>query len=173
MADFFTNPFYMLMLGLGLGMGLAGLIFVRSLLAKRELKAEIESLKEHLHTQMKINAKGNESLQKELDDAKRQIDNLKSAVAALKTEPSKAEVHALHVFDKAVHIMNEKAPGFAPAWENAMREAEHHVEESETGVRAFIRKVFRPALNPAPAAKDQVELMGADPDADGDERPQR
>ena len=40
--------------------------------------------------------------------------------------------------------MNQKAPGFAPAWESALRESESEVESSESGMSAMLRRAFRP-----------------------------
>ena len=42
--------------------------------------------------------------------------------------------------------MSERAPGYAPAWENCVKEAESEVIKTETGLLPFIKKVFRPSL---------------------------
>jgi len=41
--------------------------------------------------------------------------------------------------------MREQAPGFAAAWERAMREAEEHAEQQATGMMKIINK-FIPSL---------------------------
>ncbi|HNR51645.1 MAG TPA: hypothetical protein PKI80_08680, partial [Deltaproteobacteria bacterium] len=48
----------------------------------------------------------------------------------------------LHVYDRAIHAMLARAPGFAPTWEMVLKEAEDEVAQAETGITAFMRKVF-------------------------------
>lgn len=167
MAEFFTNPFYMLLLGLGLGLLLTLSIWFRAMMRQRALHREIESLKDHLHRQMSITAKGSEKLEKEIEHSKTENENLRSTIQVLKNKPGRAELHTLHVYDKAIHLMNEKSPGFAPAWESALREAEQQVEESETGVRALFRKVFQPSLSGPASESGNPDLMqGEDRESD-------
>jgi hypothetical protein len=42
--------------------------------------------------------------------------------------------------------MNGRAPGFGPAWEGAVKEAEAEVAQTDSGIMPMLRKVFRPSL---------------------------
>ncbi|MCK4813043.1 MAG: hypothetical protein KAT14_03810, partial [Candidatus Marinimicrobia bacterium] len=106
---------------------------------------ENEQLKNHLNTQLRISAKGNEAIQKEILEQSKTIDNLKSTISALKEKPGRDKLHVLYVYDKAIHIMFEKHPGFATMWVGVLKEAETEIAKAETGVLPLIRKVFKPS----------------------------
>jgi len=44
--------------------------------------------------------------------------------------------------ESAVRLMREQAPGFASAWEMALRQAEGEYEEASGGLRKLVRKVI-------------------------------
>jgi hypothetical protein len=46
------------------------------------------------------------------------------------------------VTESAVRMMREQAPGFAPAWEKAMRQAEVDLEAGESGLKKLVRRVI-------------------------------
>lgn len=141
--ELLTHPFS---IGLGTGLILVLVVWINGILKRRSLVKEIRSLKEHLHTQMGINARGNESTVTELEELRMQTENLRVTNATLKQKPGRAELQTLAVYDKALHIMFAKAPGFAPAWENILEEANEDLKRAETGLIPLIRSVFRPSL---------------------------
>jgi DNA anti-recombination protein RmuC len=111
----------------------------------RELKrveTEMKELQGHLNTQLKINASGNESLQTELDTLRKQNETLRVNNAALQQKPGRAEQRLLQVHDIAIRTMREQAPGFAPAWEKAMRQGEQDVDAAESGLVKLVRRVI-------------------------------
>lgn len=114
------------------------------------LKEEKDELTKHLNTQLKINAKGNEVLEKQLEEIKEQNETLRVNLHAAQQKPGKAEMRRLDVMEAAVSAMRESAPGFAPAWERAMREAENEQEEAEGGLKKLMRKVV-PSFRTTPA----------------------
>ncbi len=119
----------------------------------RELKRvedEMKQLQNHLNTQLKINASGNESLHTELENLRKQNETLRVNHAALQQKPGRAEMRLLQVQELAVRSMREQAPGFAPAWEKAMRQAETEVDSAESGLVKLVRKVI-PGLGNSPA----------------------
>ncbi len=144
-------------LALGLGVALRGWFGMR--LKRRELEKEAEQLRSHLHRQMEITGQGNRTLQEELEGLRKQNENLRVTVKTLENKPGRAEVRTLHVYDRAVHIMNAEAPGFAPAWERAVAEAEGQVKEADTGLSALVRRIIRPVL-PSNGGQEQEKLPG-------------
>jgi len=148
-----THPF---VLGLGLGLIVAVYLWIQGILKRRSLVKELANLKDHLHTHMEISAKGNESSKSELEALKKQTENLRITVATLKAKPGRAELRTLHIYDKALHMMFEKAPGFAPAWESILKEAEQDMQQTEKGFFPLIRKVFRPSLPQGAASADSA-----------------
>jgi hypothetical protein len=132
----------------GLGAGLfVGLVFwLQKWSECLALRREIRALHGQLARDMQVRDKGNKSQQDELESLRRASENLRVTIKTLKGKPGRAELELLHIYDHAIHAMCERAPGFAPAWENALREARLRMEQSHTGLFAYVRRVFRPSL---------------------------
>ena len=145
--EYFSDPFRLgLLLGLGIGFVFALFISVNGWIKRRVMVKDNRILREHLHTQMTISAQGNQASLKEAEQLKAQNENLRVSLAVLKNQPDKSELRMLYLYDKAIHLMYEKAPGFASAWESIMKDAEVEMEKTSTGVVAWIRRVIRPSL---------------------------
>lgn len=116
----------------------------RRRLAKDLRKAEVElrELQGHLNIQLKINAQGNDVVQRELDELRKQNENLRVNVVTLQSKPGRAELRHAQVMEAAVRLMREQAPGFAPSWERVMRQAEAEFEAAEGGFRKLVRRVL-------------------------------
>ena len=152
--------------GLLLGLLITAFVWKSGFSAKRnvarELKrveGELKNLQNHLNTQLKINASGNESLQAELETLRKQNETLRVNNAALQQKPGRAEQRLLQVQECAIRIMREQAPGFAPAWEKAIRQGESEVDAAESGLVKLVRRVI-PGLgnsSTTPAALTVVE----------------
>jgi chromosome segregation ATPase len=135
--------------GLGLGLLIAAFIMKSSMTAKKTLRSEINRLQAegrdlqgHLNTQLKVNAAGTESLEKELKELRTQNENLRVNLATLQNKPGRAEARQLQVMETAVSIMREQAPGFAPVWEQALQRSETEYEAGEGGLKKLMRKVI-------------------------------
>ena len=136
-------------LGLLLGLLIAAFIWKSGFSSRRNItrdlkrvETEAKELQGYLNTQLKINASGNESLQAELENLRKQNETLRVNNAALQQKPGRAEQRLLHVHDIAIRIMREQAPGFAPAWEKAMRQGEQEVDAAESGLVKLVRRVI-------------------------------
>lgn len=146
--------------GLLLGLVAAGFLwkagFSRNRALSREIKrleGELKDLGKHLNTQLKINASGNESQQAELEALREQNENLRVHVATLQQKPGRAELRQFHIQEAAIRQMREQAPGFAPAWEKTLRQAEAEAETADTGLRKLVRRVIPGIASSAPAAE--------------------
>ncbi|MDP0492559.1 MAG: hypothetical protein Q7Q71_16050 [Verrucomicrobiota bacterium JB023] len=135
--------------GFAAGLVLTFFTWKSSLGAKRELRrenkrlnGELRDLQNHLNTQLKINASGNDSIQKKVDELKEQNETLRVNLAALQNKPGRNEMRQLHTMESAVRLMREQAPGFASAWEQAVRQAEAEYEESAKGLKKLVRRVI-------------------------------
>ena len=144
--EYLKHPFT---LGLLLGLAVAAVAWksgfsARRRLAKdiRKLESELRELQGHLNTQLKINAQGNDTLQRDLEEQKRQNENLRVSLASMQSKPGKAELRHAQMTENAVRLMREQAPGFAPAWEKAMRQSELELEAGESGLKKLVRRVI-------------------------------
>lgn len=121
------------------------------------ISKENQELQGHLNTQLKINSKGNEQLQQQLDELREQNENLRVNLSTVGQKAGRAEMKQLHLMETAVTVMREQAPGFAPAWERAMREAENTHEAAEGGLKKLMRKVL-PGGKPVQAIEDREPI---------------
>lgn len=150
LEQFTAVAFHPFTLGLLLGLLIAAFIWKSGFSAKRNLsrelkrvEGEMKNLQEHLNTQLKITASGNQTLQAELESLKKQNETLRVNNAGLQTKPGRAEMRQLQIQENAIRAMREQAPGFAPAWEKALRQAESEVQASESGfVKQLVQKVI-------------------------------
>lgn len=164
--EYLKHPFT---LGLLLGLAVAAVAWKSGFSTRRRLARDIRKLEDdmrelqgHLNTQLKINAHGNDTLQRELEELRRQNENLRVSVATLQSKPGKAELRHFQVTESAVRMMREQAPGFAPAWEKAMRQAESDLEAGESGLKKLVRRVI-PGIGMGSTAGTPSST--ADPDA--------
>lgn len=151
--------------GLLLGLLIGGFILKNAISTKfrmrreiKKLETELRELQSHLNTQMKITASGSDSLTKEIESLKAQNENLRVNIATLQTKPEKSEQRQFRIQEMAIRSMREQAPGFAGAWEKAVREAEAEIESAESGFTKLMRKVIpglshstKPAIEDTPS----------------------
>lgn len=139
LATIINNPFAK---GLALGILFCLIIYVRGFLRRRELAKEVERLRTHLHTKLEIDGRENERRKKELEILKQERDNLRITVQSLNQKPGRKEIRQYYVYQTALDIMFEKAPGFAPAWQITLKEAENLFEKSERGVVPLLKRLM-------------------------------
>ena len=130
--------------GLIVGLILVFLTWLSGLAKSREARREVKRLREHLHTQMDITSRGNTAMRGELDTLKQQNENLRVAVKEWQNKPGRNEIRMLAVYDRAIRILNQNAPGFSPVWERAVKESEEELVASESGMTSMLRRAFRP-----------------------------
>ncbi|MEO1855877.1 MAG: hypothetical protein ABGY95_00745 [Rubritalea sp.] len=165
LLDILSHPFSW---GLLLGLGMVIFVWRSGAKDRKFLKTELKRVEEenselqgHLNTQLKINAKGNELLQNQLDELKEQNETLRVNLSAVQQKPGKAELRRLEVTETAISVMREQAPGFAPAWEKALRESEDDYVAAEGGLKKLMRKVV-PSFRSTPdtGGKKVEEIEG-------------
>jgi len=132
------NPFFR---GLLIGLLFAVIFWVRSLFKIRQLTAEIKKLREHMHTKFEIESAENERRKSDIEKLKQERDNLRNMLQVLNQKPGKLEIRQAQIYQKAVEIMFEKSPGFAPAWQITLKEAEEEMRSAEKGFLPFIKRM--------------------------------
>lgn len=132
------NPFFR---GLLIGLLFAVIFWVRSLFKIRQLSAEIKKLREHMHTKFEIESAENERRKTDIEKLKQERDNLRNMLQVLNQKPGKLEIRQAQIYQKAVEIMFEKSPGFAPAWQITLKEAEQEMRSAEKGILPFIKRM--------------------------------
>ena len=151
-------------LGLLLGLLITFFVWKSGFSARRNLKKEVvrvehesKELQGHLNTHLKVQAEGTDHLQKKLDDLREQNEILRVNIAHLQQKPGKAELRHLHIVENAVGLMREQAPGFAQAWEKALRQADADHTDSDSGLKKLVRKVLPAIGTSAPVHEVDAE----------------
>ncbi len=135
----FGSPFAK---GLILGLFFCLVIYIRGFLRRRELTKEVDRLRGHLHTKLEIDSADNEKRKNELNNLRQERDNLRITVQSLNQRPGRKEIRQYFIYQTALDIMFEKAPGFAPAWQITLKEAESLFEKSERGVVPLLKRLM-------------------------------
>ena len=128
--------------GLALGLILCVVTAMRAFFRRQELRREIDRLRKHLHTKLEIDASETERRKTELEQLKKERDNLRITVQSLNQKPGRKEIRQYYIYQTALDIMFEKAPGFAPAWQVTLKEAEQRFEKSESGVVPMLKRLM-------------------------------
>jgi len=139
MTSIIANPFAK---GLAIGIFFSLFILVRGILRRRELAQEVTRLRTHLHTKLEIDSKENERRKQEIEILKQERDNLRITVQSLNQKPGRKEIRQYYLYQTALDMMFEKAPGFAPAWQITLKEAENLFEKSEKGVVPLLKRLM-------------------------------
>ena len=118
----------------------------------KRLEGEMLRLKDHIRTSTELNAEGTKALEAKAKTLEEQNKNLQITVAELKNKPDRAEIQKLYILDKAAERMTARAPGFAPAWQSALQEAQAELDKTATGVLPLLRRIIHPSLSASSSA---------------------
>jgi len=125
----------------GLLVGIIFFLYVRSLMKIRQQGKDIKKLRDHMHTKFEIESTDNERRKAEFEKIKQERDNLRNMTQVLNQKPGRQELRQAHIYQKAVEIMFEKSPGFAPAWQITLKEAEEEMQNAEKGLIPFFKRM--------------------------------
>ncbi len=155
-SNILANPF---LRGLTIGLLIAAFLWARGLLKTRELNGNLKKLREHLHTKLEIDSAENERRKDDLEKIKQERDNLRNMVQVLNQKPGRQELRQVQVYQKAIEIMFEKSPGFAPAWQITIKEAEEEMKRAERGIIPFFKRMTSSSSpGSEKSSKKQLEL---------------
>jgi hypothetical protein len=138
-ASFLLNPFF---IGLWIGLFIAFVLFLRERSLARRQKKEVEKLKRHIQMKLEIEAESTEQRMKEIEELKRQNENLRVSLQTYAEKPGRKELKQLYLYQKAVEILTEKAPGFAQSWQSALREGEEEMKRINIGAIPFVKRLL-------------------------------
>lgn len=157
LAELLANNFVR---GLAVGLLIAFAFWVRSIIKVRTLHGDIRKLRGHLQTKFEIESAENERRKEEMSQLRQERDNLRNMIQVLNQKPGKQEIRQAQVYQKAAEIMFEKSPGFAPAWQITLREAEEEMRNAEKGLIPFFKRITSSSPAAAPAAEQKTPQHG-------------
>ena len=150
--EFLLRPFF---IGLYIGLAVCLFIAIRSKIKQRKLRKEINQLKQHIQTKLEIEAETSERRKKEIEALKMENENLRITLQTYYQKPGRMEIRQLHIYQKAVEILTEKAPGFAQSWQSALKDGEEEIKKTERGLIPFIKKLLPGRTTESTALQDK------------------
>ena len=128
------------LIGLGIGLLLCLISIINTARIKSKNKKEVQKIKDIVSQKLDIESDSLTSMKQEIKGLKDQNENLRVSVRSLSSKASKKELTRYQVYERAIEVMSLKAPGFAPAWQPALRESEEELEKIFFGFKPFMRK---------------------------------
>lgn len=138
------NNFNFKSFGIGLIVGLICLLVVfiimliRKSISDKKHKKEMVELKKVLATRMEIENAGVHSVKTEVDILKKENENMRITLSTLDQKAGRKEMRQLQLYQIAIEKLMVSSPGFAPAWQQALKEAEDNLKNSIAGKIPFI-----------------------------------
>ena len=136
MNDFLTG----LILGLAVAVVLAVVLALRNSAEKKRAGQEIEKYKKMLQDRMELESEGLNKLKSEVEDLRKQNENLRISLNTLSQKPGRKEIQRLDVYQTAAERLCMNSPGFAPVWQAALKESEEEFKKTFLGLMPYIRK---------------------------------
>lgn len=133
-----------LLIGLGVGLVVAFVVWASMAIKRSKIKTkadeEIKKYKEMISQRMELESEGLSKYKSELEEVKKQNENLRITVQTLQQKPGRSEINRLQVYQRAVDRMMINSPGFGPVWQTALKESEDEFKKINTGFIPFIRR---------------------------------
>lgn len=145
------------LIGLGIGLLLFILAVIANLRLKRRHKREMLKIKNMVSQKMDMEYESITKLRSDIEILKKQNENLRISLRAYSQKPNRKEMAQLQVYHRAVEIMSLKAPGFAPAWQLALRESEEELDKMYLGFHPFVKKIVPDRMLEMFDQKDEEE----------------
>jgi hypothetical protein len=148
--------------GLAVGVFLALIVYIRERYKKGKLEKKIKKLKGHLSDKLELDAEAAEIRKKDLARLQKENENLRITNQSLAQKPGQREITQLHVYQRAIALMEEQLVGFAPIWQKSLKTAEEEMEQVRQGSVPFYKKIIPLQFFNSPS--QQEELPGTKED---------
>lgn len=132
------------LIGLGIGLIVALVILivmaVKQRGVKREMKQEVEKYKRMLTDRMELENDGLNKVRADNEDLRKANENLRVSLMALRDKPGRKEIQQLQIMQKTVERLTMTSPGFAPIWQQALKETEEEFSKVYSGFSPFVKR---------------------------------
>lgn len=129
-----------MIVGLAVAVVLAVALLSKGASAKKQAKAEVEKYKRMLQDRMELESDGLTKLKGEVEELKKQNENLRISLNTMSQKPGRKEMQRLDVYQTAAERLSINSPGFAPVWQAALKESEAEFRKTFLGLNPYLRK---------------------------------
>ena len=141
------SKFLYALIGFAGGLLVALVVYVVTALkassAKKELRAEIIRYKNMVSDRMEAESDTLSKLRSELEESKKENENLRVALNIASSKPDAKEVIRASILQHTADKLTLSSPGFAPIWAQALKESEDEYQNKIlTGKVSIFKKLF-------------------------------
>lgn len=129
-----------LLIGLVVAIVVAAILLLQKVAQKRMMNKKMEDLKATLANRMDIESSGVGKIKDDLEGLRKENENMRITLSTLDQKAGRKEIKRLQVYQIALDKLVVSSPGFAPAWQTAVQEAELMVKEATMGSIPLIGK---------------------------------
>ena len=129
-----------MIVGLAVAVVLAVALLSKGASAKKQAKAEVEKYKRMLQDRMELESDGLTKLKGEVEELKKQNENLRISLNTMSQKPGRKEMQRLDVYQTAAERLSINSPGYAPVWQAALKESEAEFRKTFLGLNPYLRK---------------------------------
>lgn len=129
-----------MIVGLAVAVVLAVALLSKAASVKKQAKAEVEKYKRMLQDRMELESDGLTKLKGEVEELKKQNENLRISLNTMSQKPGRKEMQRLDVYQTAAERLSINSPGFAPVWQAALKESEAEFRKTFLGLNPYLRK---------------------------------
>ncbi len=144
-------------IGLGIGLVLCIISLINYAHMRNKYKKEIYRIKQMVTQKMDLEAESLYQMKTTISSLKEQNENLRVSFRSMSQKTTKKEMTRFQVYERAIEIMSLKAPGFAPAWQTALRESEEEFDKIYSGLNPFKRRAVSAKITDKADASLRVE----------------
>lgn len=145
------------LIGLAIGLVFCIILLISNAHTKSKHKKEMQRIKQVITQKMDLESESLSQLKSDVAELKSQNENLRVSIRSMSEKTSKKEMTRYQIYERAIEIMSLKAPGFAPAWQTALRESEEEFEKVFLGLKPFKRRAVSSKLTDKSDAALRIE----------------
>jgi hypothetical protein len=120
------------------------MLMARMAKQRREKDQQMNKLREQLQLKMEIDSDAESHRRKKIEQLQKENENLRIKVQDYRNKPRRDSERQAQIYERALAIMHERAPGFSGAWQKAYQDAEGEMEDSERGLLNFAKRALLP-----------------------------
>ena len=129
--------------GVAFGLIVAVVVFLQEYFKRLGVQRELNGLRKHLQQKVEIEANSTGRQFSEMEKLRKENENLRVTNKTLIQKPGRSEILNFHIYQKALNFMAEAAPGFAPLWQKALKDAEQEVDDIQEGKSSFMKRIIQ------------------------------
>jgi hypothetical protein len=124
---------------------------------RKEKDRDLAKLREQLQLKMEVDSEAESSRRRKIEQLQKENENLRIKVQEYRYKPRRDSERQAQIYERALAIMHERAPGFSGAWQRAYQDAEAEMADSERGLLNFAKRTLLPGSSIGSSSRRSLE----------------